>query len=513
MTASKAPALAISHLSKTFAGQRALDDTGFTVQPGEVRALLGQNGSGKSTLIKVLAGYHAPDPGAEVEIAGAPLVFGSPKSAFELGCRFVHQDLGLLGSLSVADNLSFTGGFPTTVGTVRTRAARRSAVADLDRVGVDADPAKAVRELSAATRTGVAVARALKEVRGNAARLLVLDEPTAALTGDDVATLLDVVRRVAASGIGVLYVSHHLDEVFEIADSVTILRDGSQIAAPPVSALDHRALVTLLVGDRLDELEAATGESLTGHGPPVLEVEELSSGALIDIDLTARAGEILGIAGVDGSGRERILGAVFGGFPRSGGRIQHQQKVLPAHRPDLAVKAGIGYLPADRRAHGGFVNLSATDNIAISDLSSFWSKFRLRRARQRAVAEDWFRRLEIKPADGCSRDLLTFSGGNQQKVLLAKWLRCNPSTLLLEEPTQGVDIAAKVELHKAIVDVAERGACVVISSSDTDELAGLCHRVLVLKRGRVARELSGPELTTTALSHELLVDVVTAEVN
>ena len=509
---SATPALSIESLSKTFAGQRALHDVAMTVMPGEVRALLGQNGSGKSTLIKVLAGYHSPDPGAVVNVGGQPLVFGSPKSAFELGCRFVHQDLGLLGSLSIADNLAFTGGFPTVAGTVRGREARRQAALDLARVGVDADPASPVRDLTAAARSGVAVARALKEVQGHAPRLLVLDEPTAALTGDDVTMLLDVVRRVAASGVGVLYVSHHLDEVFQIADTVTVLRDGNQVASPPMSQLDHRAVVELLVGDKLSELEATDGAGGVPAGDQVLSVEKLTAGTLFELSFKARASEIVGIAGVDGSGREGVLGAVFGGRPRSG-HVVHLGNDLPANRPDIAVKSSIGYLPADRRAHGGFTGLSATDNIAISDLSPFWSGLRLQRSRQRAVAREWFKRLRIKPADAYTRDLFAFSGGNQQKVLLSKWLRCSPTTLLLEEPTQGVDVAAKVELHKAIVDVAASGACVIISSSDTDELVGLCDRVLILRRGRLVRELSGSELTAAALSHEVLVDAPTAAAN
>jgi ribose transport system ATP-binding protein len=499
-------ALLVSHLSKTFEGQKALNDVGITVQPGEVRALLGQNGCGKSTLIKVLAGYHHPDLGADVLIAGEPLTFGSPRSAFDLGCRFVHQDLGLLPSLTVADNLAFTGGFPMRVGTIRAREARRRAEQDLERAGVHADPASAVRELSPATQTGIVVARALKNVEGHPARLLVLDEPTAALTGDDVATLLDVVRRVAASGVGVLYVSHQLDEVFKIADSVTVLRDGNDVPAPPVAELDHRRLVSLLVGDKLRELESATGDQLVGRGAPILQVKGLASGVISDVSFAARSGEILGVAGVDGSGRELLLSAIFGGARRTSGQVTHDGAALPSHRPDVAVKSGVAYLPADRRAHGGFAGLSAAENIAISDLRPFWTGYRIRRSAQRAVSREWFERLQIRPRDAATRDLVTFSGGNQQKVLLAKWLRCKPDTLLLEEPTHGVDVAAKVELHKAIIAAADSGTCVVVSSSDTDELVTLCHRVLVLRRGRVACELSGSDLTTLAVSHEMLGD-------
>jgi ribose transport system ATP-binding protein len=500
------PVLSIAHLSKTFTGQPALSDVELTIQPGEIRALLGQNGSGKSTLIKILAGYYRPDPGAEILIGAQPLIFGSAASAYNLGCRFVHQDLGLLPSMSVIDNLAFSGGWPTRFGTILPRESRRRAQVDLDRVGVQADPRKPVAQLSPATKTAVAVARALREDSGQTAKLLVLDEPTATLTGDEVQTLLDIIRRVAGSGVGVLYVSHRLDEVFGLADSVTVLRDGRVVVSPPLATLDHSHLVSLLVGDKLPELEAASGENLVGHGNAALEVKDLSSGLLRNVSFEARSGEIVGVAGVDGSGRERLLATVYGGERRVAGIVAHRGVEVEADRPDASMRAGVTFLPADRRAHGGFIHLAATENISISNLSPFWSRFRLRRSMERRLAREWFARLQIRPQEGHERKLATFSGGNQQKILLAKWLRCEPSVLLLEEPTQGVDIAAKVDLHQAIVNAAKAGACVVVSSSDTDELVALCHRVLVLKHGRVAREIAGPALTASEISHELLVD-------
>jgi ribose transport system ATP-binding protein len=497
-------ALDVDRISKTFGAQKALRDVTLGIEAGEVRALLGHNGSGKSTLIKILSGFYEPDPGGAISVGGAPLEFGSPKSAFELGCRFVHQDLGLLGSLTVADNIAMGHGFPTRSGTVLNSVARARARASLAAVEVDIDPRQKVQELSPAMRTAVAIARALGGTAGEYPRLLVLDEPSATMTGDEVDVLMGVVRSVADHQVGVLYVSHRLEEIFRVADSVSILRDGVLVDSPPLASLDLPQLTSLIIGERMERQETELSESRSVvSGETVLEVDRLSAGALQDFSLMARSGEIIGIGGIDGSGREHLLSAIFGGLARTSGDVRVRGRRLAA-RPIAAVSAGVAFLPADRRRHGGFFSLSARENIALANQSAFWKRGLVRRSLERRAAREWFDRLQVRPKENVELDLSKYSGGNQQKILLAKWLRLEPSILLVEEPTQGVDVAAKVDIHAAILHAANNGATVLVSSPDVDELATLCDRVILLVDGRVSRELSAEHLTPSIIGHELL---------
>ncbi len=500
------PALAATGLTKTFAGVVALNGVDLDIAPGEVHALLGENGSGKSTFIKILSGYHDPDPGSEVLIDGEPMHLGSPDSAYELGCRFVHQDLGLVDSSSVVDNLCMNTGFPTRFLTVQQRAARKQAKADLAKTGLErVDPRALVGTLTPAMKTGVAVARALRQESGTPVKLLVLDEPTATLPDDEVQHLLEIVRQVAASGVGVLYVTHRLDEVFQVADRVTVLRDGHKAATEPTSALDRRRLINLLIGSELDEIHAAV-EHL--HTPtdeqPVLDVQNMTAVPVRDISFSVPAGDVVGVAGITGSGRETILGAIYGAGIRDSGTVTINGKTLPPLRPDLAMGLGMAYLPPDRKILGGIMEFSARENLSLSDLSPFWRGLRLRRRAERKETYSWFERLSVKPGDAVEQRLLAFSGGNQQKVLFGKWLRRTPAIFLLDEPTQGVDIGAKAELHRQLLEAAENGAGILVSSSDLDELAALCRRVLVLRDGRIVTELTGAQLTVANIARECL---------
>jgi ribose transport system ATP-binding protein len=498
-------ALQVDGVSKTFLEQRALRDVSLSVEAGEVRALLGHNGSGKSTLIKILSGFHVPDPGGSISVGGHDLEFGSAKRSYERGCRFVHQDLGLSGSLSVADNIALAGGFPTRGATIRATAMVQRTKTSLAAVGVDLDPRKRVNELSPAMKTAVAIARALGTgSEEDHPTLLVLDEPSATMTGDEVEVLVGIVRAVAARLVGVLYVTHRLEEVFKVADSVSILRDGRLVDSPPLRELDRAALTSLMVGSRVERQEAELADSRSvAAGQAVLRLKGLSSGDLSAFSLTVRAGEIVGIAGIDGSGRESLLPAIFGGALRRGGTVMVRDRVIAA-KPRAAVAAGMAFLPADRRRHGGFFSLSARENIALGSESAFWRRGLLRKSSQRRIAQQWFERLQVHPVDDVELELSKYSGGNQQKILLAKWLRLEPSVLLVEEPTQGVDVSAKVDLHAAILSAANNGAAVVVSSSDMDELSAICDRVVVLADGQVSAEVSGAALTPSILAHELM---------
>src|SRR3712207_873199 len=323
-TEATVPALRATGVSKTFAGVVALDNLHLVIEHGEVHALLGENGSGKSTFIKILSGYHAPDPGGDVRVDDTEVHLGAPESSYALGCRFVHQDLGLIDSSSVLDNLFMSSGFPTRAGTVRRREAERQARIDLARVGLDhIDPHALLASLTPAVKTGVAVARALRADSATPVRVLVLDEPTATLPDDEVHQLLDIVRQVASRGVGVLYVTHRLDEVFDIADRASVLRDGRLVATEPTGNLTRAQLVNLLLGSELDELQAATENLHPEVGAaPVLDVADLRGGPLRGVSLAVRPGDIVGIAGITGSGRETVLGTIFGASPRKSGEVR-----------------------------------------------------------------------------------------------------------------------------------------------------------------------------------------------
>jgi ribose transport system ATP-binding protein len=504
-----APALQVVGLSKSFTRTRALVDADLTIAPGEVHALLGQNGSGKSTLIKILSGYHMPDPGGTVHIAGAELPFEAPVQSYRLGCRIVQQDLGLVLNISVLDNLALSSGFPTTAGTIKPRASVAQARQDLAKLHLDIDPRVPVSTLSASQRTGVAVARAIRDDAEYPPRLLILDEPTATLPVNEVDSLLEMVQRMAATGVGVLYVTHHLGEVFRIGDRLTVLRDGRIVGSGPVTQFDHNSLVHLLVGEELEQEERearAERAARAAHHEeqPILEVKDLSGGAVAGVSLAVSPGEIVGLAGLTGSGRDEVLGQVFGSFPRDDGLVRVRGEELADSRPDLAIGRGVAYLSPDRKTTGAVMNMTARENLTLPNLQPFWKGGIIRRRLETSRTKEWFERLGVRPAGTFNEPLGIFSGGNQQKILFGKWLSQTPSIFLLDEPTQGVDVGAKADLHRELRQSASDGAAIVISSSDLEELADLCSRVLVLVDGRISAELAGADLTETTITREFM---------
>lgn len=496
-------ALEVRQLSKAFTATTALDRVDLNVARGEVHALLGENGSGKSTLIKILAGYHTADDG-EVVVHGLRLRRGDPGASIAAGCRFVHQDLGLVESLSVEDNLALSTGFPSRAGTVLTRELHARAVLDLSRIGLQVDPGTAVSSLSPAQKTGVAIARALTDVPGAPVRLLVLDEPTATLPAAEVHALLDVVRAVAASGVAVLYVTHRLEEVYAIADRLSVLRDGRKVVSAPVTELSRAALLTHLLGEAPSARVSAPAAGPAGD--VALEVDGLRSGPLYDLSFSVRRGEVVGVAGLTGSGRESLLAAVFGGTPvRTAGTVRVAGRAV-APAPHRSIASGMAFLPADRKLRGGVMTLPARENLTLPSLASLWRLPALRRGREREEAAHWFEQLQVRPRGAAEKHLGTFSGGNQQKVLISKWFRCGPAVLLLDEPTQGVDVGAKAEIHRQVTQYARSGSAVVVASSDLEELTAICGRVLVLRDGRLSAMLSGDEVTVAALTTHALVE-------
>ncbi len=499
-------ALTVESLSKGFLGVQALAGVSFQIGLGEVHALLGENGSGKSTCIKILSGYYRPDAGS-VHIGSNLLSFGHPEYSRRAGGRFVHQDLGLVDDISVLDNMALGSSFPTRYGTIRRKQARHSAAKALERVQLDLDLRRPVSELSLAERTGVAVARALQDDAQAPAQLLVLDEPTATLPDAEVARLMDIIRAVAASGIGVLYVTHRLQEIFEIAQTVTVLREGRVAATAAAAALTRTELLQYLLGSKFAELTQPAAERPVQGGRRLLAVRNLRAENIADVSFDVYQGEIVGIAGITGSGRENLCNGIFGAVERAGGEVRVDETRLVANAPAQSIRSGLVLLPAERKRYGAMMDMSARENITIPNIRPFFRRLFLSRRAEAKEALKWFDRLDVRPQGAVEQNLAVFSGGNQQKIILAKWLRLGPKLLLADEPTQGVDIGAKAALHLELQKVAAGGAAVVISSTDTEELVALCHRVLVLRGGRLGAELTGADVREPKIVEECLQSV------
>ena len=491
----QAPGLKLSGIAKTFGDRTVLHPFDLQIQAGEIHALLGQNGSGKSTLIKILSGFHVPDGGMGVcEIAGQALAFGDPHESRSRGVRVVHQDLGLIAESSVLDNLSFTRGFATRALTIRGKTEYRRAQQTLEAVGLNIDPKAWVSSLTPAQCTGVAVARAI-DPAGGAAALLILDEPTATLPAEEVEHLHSIVRGAAAQGVSILYVTHHLEEVFALADRVSVLRDGHLVESAPVSGIDRDTLVHRLVGAELEKVQRTATPARHDSKPALLRVDGLTSDYLKGVSLVGRAGEIVGLYGPTGSGRESVLGAIFGALPRQQGTVSIDETPIPPFSPPDSIAAGIGYLSPDRKTSGGFLHLTAAENISLTRLRPFWRRGFLRTKLELTEVRQMFERMQVSPRDGTRATLAQFSGGNQQKIVLAKWLRLSLKALLLDEPTQGVDVGAKAELHRQIIEASGQGTLIVVSSTEIEELVTLCDRVIIMSAGRFAVELIGDEVT------------------
>lgn len=490
-----APLLSISGVVKQFPGQLALDNVNLELGRGEILALMGQNGSGKSTLIKVLAGFHQPDSFTHALIEGEPLTLGSGTEANRSGIRFVHQTLGLVESMNVVENCALLRGFPTGPLWHINWSMERKRVSDLLlEFGVEIDPRTPVGQLRQAQRTLVAVVRALQDWEDQV-KILVLDEPTASLPIEDVNRIFDVMREVSSRGIGVIFVSHRLDEVFDVSHRLAVLRDGCNVLDAPTAEMTHDKLVEVMIGRKLENWAG----SFTTQSPEiVMEVDGLEGRDLRDLSFSVHRGEILGIAGLIGSGRDEINELVFGVQPRIRGQVRIGEQLIADPSPSNCMKHGIAFAPADRMRFGINATFSIRENLVLPELSSLMRKGSLSRKAERKEVTFWEDQLDIKPRNG-EFEAFKLSGGNQQKVVLAKLLRIKPKVLLLDEPTQGVDIGAKAALYKILANGALDGLGVVVSSGDSEELARLCDRVIVISAGRISTELTGASLTPEAI--------------
>jgi ribose transport system ATP-binding protein len=491
-------ALSVRNATKIFGAQVALNDVSIDVEPGEVRALVGQNGCGKSTLIKILAGFHAPEPGTEASVGGEPLAFSDPVASQNAGLRFVHQDLGLVGNLDAVDNINMGQRYVTNMfHTIRWRKERASATEALRALGYEINVRLPVAGLQMSERTAVAIARAMSD-RGSPVKMLILDEPTANLPNAEAQRLYRLVRRVADSGVAVLFVSHHFDEVFEMADSVTVLRDGNHIITRPVEGLSEDELIELVVGRKLEE-HNKEGADAREHGVEILNISGVNGGSVVGLDLEVHRGEVVGVAGITGSGREAVAGLVFGGTER-GGEITVDGKVLPQNRPDISIERGVALVPAERHANASLIDQTLRENITLVDPGRHMTMGILRRRPERADVRVWLDKLTVKPGGQTEYTMAQLSGGNQQKVILARWLRQEPDVLILDEPTQGVDVGAKADIHRLIDEAAAQGTAVLVCSTDHEELVRVCDRVVIMRRGKAAEILRGNEITADSIT-------------
>ena len=492
-----APILELKNVSKAFPGVRALDDVRFDVMPGEVHALLGENGAGKSTLIKIVSGVYQPNAGT-LSVHGDEVAFKSPLDAQASGIATIYQELLLFPELTVAENI-FMGHQPRTrFGTIDwevMRARAREILASLDIH--DLDVSKLVGVLSIGNRQRVEIAKALSRD----ARLLIMDEPTAALTEADVERLFGIVRRLRERGVGVVYISHRLEEVFELADRVTVLRDGKYVATKPVAETDKDDLITMMVGRTI---EALFPKADVKAGEIVLEAKDLSRRPLTnEINFHVRAGEIVGLAGLVGSGRSELAQVIFGVTPAESGEIRLNGKPVTISNPRQATGLGIAYVPEDRGHQGLIRPMVLRENASLAILERLASGPFVDRAAEGELAEQSIRRFGIR-ASSTEQVVNKLSGGNQQKVVLSKWLASEPLMLLMDEPTRGVDVGAKAEIHRLMGELVEQGLAILMISSELPEIMGMSDRIMVMREGRIVAEFDREEATQELVASAMM---------
>jgi ribose transport system ATP-binding protein len=490
---SAAPAISVIDVTRRYPGVVALKGVTLDIQPGEVHAFVGQNGAGKSTLVKILSGAVEPSSG-QILLRGMPTKLTSPADAVKQGIATMTQEMNLVPTLSVAENIMI-GHLPWRRGRVDWAAMRRATGALLAQLGFDLDPDALVEDLPVAQRQGVEIARALSRN----ASIVIMDEPTSALAAPEIEKLLETVAKLKTRGTSVIYISHKMDEIFRICDRMSIFREGACIGTMATAATDRDAVVRMMVGHDL-QLQPSRREMTLRDRPPVLEVEGLTAkGKFHDISFQLHPGEILGIGGLVGSGRTEVLRALFGADPTDAGVIRIAGEAVAHPRPEEMIARGMGLVPEDRRTQGLVLGMSIVDNISLADLARR-SAFGLRHAEaERSAARELAGALSIR-APGLATPVATLSGGNQQKVAIGKWLRTSPRILLFDEPTRGIDIAAKAEILRIIEKLAEQGVGVVLVSSEQADLLEACDRILILREGRLAAEFGRGEATSEMLT-------------
>lgn len=480
--------LSATGISKAYAGVRALRDAAFELRRGEVHALIGENGAGKSTLIKIMTGAVQPDSG-EIRLDGALIEENNPRRARELGIAAIYQQPALFPELTVAENIAIGQEEGGMWGRVNWRRRRARAAELLARVGARIDPLTEAGELTMPEQQLVEIARAL----GARARILILDEPTASLSEEDTQNLFKVIRQLRGEGVGMIYISHRLEELPVIADRVTVLRDGETIDTRQMETVNREELIRLMVGR---ELSAIFPKEEVEIGASVLELRGVGSleAGVRAIDLSVRAGEIVGLAGLVGAGRTELAGTIFGLTPAETGEIRLNGRSVTISSPGQAIEQGIGYLPEDRRRHGVVLEMEVGANVTLAALDEISGPTGLDFQRERELAAEYSNRLGVK-TPSIFTPVATLSGGNQQKVALSRWLLRRPAVLILDEPTQGIDVGAKAEIHRLMTELARQGIAILMISSELPEILGMSDRVYVMHEGTIAGELARAEAT------------------
>jgi len=492
------PVLALRHAVKSFGAVRALVDGSVELRGGEVHALVGENGAGKSTLVKILAGVHQPD-GGTLKVNGQEVTLHGPAAARAAGIAVIYQEPTLFPDLTVAENM-FVGRQPLGSASwirggrrIDRRAMQHEAAATFSRLGVPLDPARIARGLSIADQQVVEIGKALSLD----ATVIVMDEPTAALSAAEVDRLFEVIRTLKSQGAAVLFISHRLEEVFAICQTVTVMRDGSHVLTSDLAGLTANDLVRAMVGRELAERPPQAANQQPGE--PVLTVERLTrEGVFTDISLTVRSGEIVTLGGLVGSGRSEVARAIFGIDRYDAGQVTVHGKPLKKASPTSAMAAGIGFVPEDRRQQGLVMDMSVQQNVALASLRNLERGGLIRASAERAMASDWAARLKIKYGR-LTDPVSMLSGGNQQKVVLAKWLGRKPSLLIVDEPTRGIDVGTKAEVHHLLTDLARSGVGILMISSELPEVLGVSDRILVMREGSLVAEFSHAAASEEAL--------------
>ncbi|XOK59433.1 sugar ABC transporter ATP-binding protein [Paenibacillus elgii] len=486
--------LEMNDISKSFPGVRVLDQVTFNLTGGEVHALMGENGAGKSTLMKILGGIHRRD-GGTVILKGTPCEIASPSMAQSLGIAMIHQELNLIPHLTVMENIflgrEFTYG---RSGMINWGKMRQESVRFLSQLGLSIDPGIIAGELSVGQQQMIEIAKALSMN----AEILVLDEPTAALTDREIEALFTVIESLKAKGVGMIYISHRMEEIFRICDRVTVMRDGHTVGTDRVADTNIDKLVKMMVGreikDRFPKIDVAVGE-------PKLEINGLSlPGKLQDISFAVRSGEIVGIAGLMGAGRTELAKALFGVTPARQGEIRVDGRPVAIRKPVDAIRAGIALVTEDRKDEGLLLNLSVKDNISLPNLKDVSSFGFVSSSKETGISDRLISQLLIKTPNG-EQKVSSLSGGNQQKVVIGKWLETNPQVFILDEPTRGVDIGAKKEIYDLMNQLVSRGVAILMISSELPEVLGMSDRILVMHEGRIAGEFARGEATQEKIMH------------
>jgi galactofuranose transport system ATP-binding protein len=504
-----APAIEVVDVSKEFPGVRALDHVSFAARPGTVHALIGENGAGKSTLVKVMTGVYQPDAG-EVRLAGRVVAFRNPLEAQHAGVSTIYQEVNLVPLISVARNL-FLHREPRRLGLIDTRRMNREAARILRGYGIEVDVTRPLRSLGLGAQQMVAIARAVQID----ARVVIMDEPTSSLEQREVETLFGVVRRLREQGIAIVYISHRLDELYALCDDVTVMRDGRVVHVGPIAELDRLHLIALMLGRDVSEV-SRHGRTAFEHvevqeGEPVLRARGLSRHhQLDDVSVEIHKGEVVGLGGLLGSGRSETAKAIAGALPLDSGEVEVDGRPLRGRGTARAIRAGVVMLPEDRKAEGILPDLSVRENIVLAARPRLSRAGLVSRGREDEIVRFFMDRLRIKAASP-NQPVSQLSGGNQQKVMLARWLCLHPKVLLLDEPTRGIDVGAKAEVQSLINELARDGLGVLLISSELDELIEGSDRILALKDGAVIGQLSGGQVSESELMRTLASEPGTGE--